>query len=205
MMKRGNRLFILAVAAVLMSGVLVYANHTNRWPFSGNSVAGLPSNHIRLIQPDVGHFTLLFSQHGGAYFNHRGHGVRINVAYYQQTELILHETIAGMSTADNWEHNGALYWGLTTQGNQWHELRALVDASGIRSNSSFDFSQIDFEPSFVGLISSAPPADGLIEIGRRYILQAWQSGSSVRADNDFFHTDSLNQSEHTVILYVTFD
>jgi len=205
MMRYSNRLFILAAAAVLMAGVLVYANHTNRCPFSGDSVAGLPSNHIRLIHPDVDHLMLLFPQHGGAYFNHRGQGVSVNIAYYQRTELVLHESIAGMFTTGFGDFNGALYWGLTTQGNQWHELRALVDVSRSRSNNSFDFSQIDFEPSFVGLISPAPPADGPIEIGRRYILQAWQSGTSIRADNDFFHTDSLNQSEHTVILYAVFD
>jgi len=73
--------WVLAISLGLYS-TLSFRWHTNSWPFQGDSIAGLPDNHIRAMDMRPGYFDLLFHRYGGVYFNYFGETVYVYVAYY---------------------------------------------------------------------------------------------------------------------------
>ena len=197
-----KRLLVLSVVLVVVA--VAYAWWMNIPPLQGNRNAGLPREHMRLIGAQSDHIDLLFSQHGGAYFNFSGEQVSVFIAHFQRDEPVLHELITSIENSGTWGGGGSMSWGLTTEGGNPGEIRVLLALDGGTVSSTFDFSRLDFEP---WLISGPEMADGRIEPGRRYALQVWQTGNTVRVvgSEPAFDPEQLRMSEHTAILYIVFN
>jgi len=203
-MKVTNKL-ILIFAAFLVLGVLGNMWYTNRGPFQGNRVAGVPSGPLRAMHDDGGHLDLLLAHRGGVSYNFYGQQVMVYIAYYERDELVLHELVTGISTGTTpIELSGATIWGITTEEGARRELRVRVNIGGGAGSGYFDFSSIDFEPgSFAG--GPATMTDTRIEPGRRYVLHIWQTGATFWVDGDVFNPGRLRENEKTAILYIVFE
>jgi len=204
-MKTRNKLIFILLAILLVAvSVLGYLWHTNRGPFQGDRIAGLPSGHIRVLETEPSPLDLLFHRHsyGGVSFNYFGESVHVYLAYYTRDELVFREPLASHATAGDHEWSGSMHWGLTIEGDQPGELRVRLISGGAMSQTYFDFSQLAFEPSLtVG--STLADLNSPIVRGKRYVLQAWQTGGFV--GQDMFDPEMLARSEHTAILYIVFE
>ena len=190
-----------------MVSVLGNLWYTNRGPFQGNRVAGVPSGHMRVDHPQTGHFdliSLMLANYGGVSYNFYGSRVHVYIAYYERDELVLRELVTGISTAEPYQLSGSMVWGITTEGGARRELRAMASIGGGVASSYFDFSQLDFNyGSSAG--GWATLEDTRIELGHRYVLRIWQTGTTFWTHADFFDPEVLRESEQTAILYIVFE
>ncbi|MCL2857387.1 MAG: hypothetical protein FWE19_06685 [Oscillospiraceae bacterium] len=202
-MRSINKLTIV-FAVLLVVGVFGNMWYTNRGPFQGSRVAGVPSGHLRVEHHDRGHLDLLLSHRGGVSYNFFGQRVNVYIAYYERDELVLHELVSGIASGDAHEISGTTVWGITSEEGARRELRVMVDVAGASSSSYFDFTQIDFEPgSFAG--GPATMANTRIEHGKRYVLHIWQTGHTFWVDGDVFNPERLRENEKTAVLYIVFE
>ena len=194
---------ILVLIIVTVAAIILFMWHTNRGPFQGQSVAGLPDGHITSDDFKLSHFDLLFRRRGSVSFNHFGENISVFLAYYQYDSLVLHETITRLSTIGDTSLSGHMFWGVTSENEiQPNELRVRIFAGPAETVGYFDFSQFDFG---VSAILGQDIPRGPIVRGKRYPLQVWQSGGTVPVAGTPFDADILNLSGHTVILYIIFD
>jgi len=201
---RKKLILLIVVMILIVVAGLVYSHHINIGPFQGNSVAGLPDGHVRVLEAQQPEFLQLqFSQHGGVEFNHYGSGVFVNFAFYEGDVRTIDETIAGIQTMGQGDFNGHMTWGLTTQGNEKQELIVNFRAAGIVRNY-FDFSQLDFP---IRLIAGPMLGLGNVPIIQDYpyVLQVWQAGATTLVSGNVFDSANLRRNHYTAILYITFE
>jgi hypothetical protein len=203
-LKRGAdmKIKIISASIVVLAGIFGYMWYMNLGLFRGDSVAGLPNGHVKVLETRQSHFDLLFSKYGGVSFNHYGERINVYIAYYERDNRVLHEVVAGIAAAGANRFGGSMLWGLTAGQNRPRELSALVSMNGALGRNYFDFSQFDFEPM---VISGPDITNGPIERDKRYILQVWQTGASLRAGAYAFDPEILRESENTAILYMVFE
>ena len=151
-MKKRNKIILIIIVLLLGAGsVLGYMKYTNRGPFEGFSLAGLPDNHIKFLNKQLSQhpFELLFNAYGGVYFNGNGKDVNVYLSYYKRDELVLHESLASIGFGNVHVYSGYVLWGLTMKNNLPDELRVDMLAGGGKCNNTFDFSSLDIEPRVV--------------------------------------------------------
>jgi len=163
-----------------------------------------PDTYIQALEAEVSYFDLLFHKHGGFTFRHHGEDAHVYLAQYRRDEQVLHERVGGLGTMGVHTFEGTILWGVTTEGDEPSELRTIVAVDGAWSQKSFDLSVIDFD--FAGFTSAGVSTEREeIEVGRRYALYHWQSGSVVWTPGDVFDPERLRENENTLILYVIFE
>lgn len=140
--------FAAAVLIIILC-LTTYMWYTNRGPFQGNSVPGVPTGHIMVDQPQRSHIDLLFSEYGGVSYNFFGEGISVYIAYYERDELVLRELVTGIGIGSAGGLSGSLIWGITTEDNSRRELRLRINNGGSVGLGHFDFSQIDFQANLM--------------------------------------------------------
>ena len=201
-MKTRSKLAVALLAVLLVAAsVSGYMWHTNRGPFQDNRVAGLPDGRVRVLDAEPSHMDLLFHRRGGVSFNHFGEGVHVYLAHYLGDELVLHESIASISTQGDWDFNGTVLWGVTIE-DLPHELRVHLLVGGAMSRGYFDFSQFDFE---LGLMAGPSLPSSAIRRGERHILQRWLATGIMPVDDSrVFDPENLRRYGESAFLYVVF-
>ena len=192
-------LAMVAVGALFFAAFVWYGQSAGpREPVSGS--------HLGRVWEDTAqgdHFDLLFSERGGVSYKFRGTGVMIYLDVYERGELILQERVGGLGTGEPAQLEGSLIWGITTEQNRRSEIRARVTEQGAVGFGFLDVSGIDFNPA---VIAGADLGNGRIQLGRRYPLQIWKTGSTIWAvEGDVFVPERLRDNEQTIILYIVFE
>jgi len=172
-----------------------------------DGVVRAPAGHILVHEPYTSHFDLMFSEHGRVSYDFFGERIMVYIALYERDERVVHERVGGIALGGMGHIIGTMLWGITVEEGMRAELRVRADitdgaVTGAVGSGQFDFSEIDFEvgSSGSGLFSE----DTEIELGRRYVLHVWQSGS-VWTEGDVFNPMRLRGNERTAILYMVFE
>ena len=188
-----KKLLFLAVIIMLMSLAIGYILFSTEEEYTVRSMdVSSPS-----------HFDILFHRHGGVTYHHYGQGVQMYLAKFRRVEQILHELVTGVTSVGANTFSGSAVWGITTSQGMPCELRAIVKMGSAMGQNYFDISTIDFD--FLSGASAGPfEGEQQIEIGTRYVLHLWQSGSMMRVGYDMFSPERLRDSEYTLILYLVF-
>jgi len=186
--------FIIAAVLLVALVVLGYIWHTHQ----GNRT------YIRAMDTEQSHFDLLFHRHGGVTFRQNAEWIRVYLAHYQREELVLHEALAAIGTVGTYLSEGSLIWGVTTEYGVPTELRTRLIRSGGISATQFDLSTLDFDLTAASTAGQPFLGEQVLQEGQ-FVLHLWQSEPRFRIDGNVFHPEQLQNSEHTVILYMVFE
>ena len=150
-------------------------------------------------------FHLLFHRYGTVTFYQHGEWIRAYLAHYNRDELVLHKPVSSIGTGEAFTFSGSFTWGITTEGGEAAELRAMLMRNGAVSWNYIDLSVLEFDLTKASTVGFPfIPSDVLSQEGI-YVLHLWQSEAFHRADGNVFHPEQLQGSEHTVILYIVFE
>jgi len=192
MKRHGKRILVLILVAALVIAAYIWHENQENHPY------------IEAMDASPSHFDLLFHRHGGVSFRQKAEGVTVYLAHYQRDELVFHEAVAGIGTVGAYIFEGSLIWGVTTEGGVADELRARLVTGGAMSSVHFDLAVLDFD--FTAASTAGQPFLGeRIDREGRFVLHLWQSEPSFRVDGNVFHPEQLQNSAHTVILYMVFE
>jgi len=194
----------VVVAAIILVAAGLYMDYNNITPFAGGRISGLRDGHMRTIQPSDDYLRPLFADAQVLQFNYHGTGIRMNMAYYQRDELILHTHVVDMVGWNGEQlHSGNIAWAATWQSHPLNNLYAYimtVHGGGVRL---FDFE--DHGINFEAQAQHSGFPNGPIERGQHYVLRVWRTEGRHDFSDDPFDPAVLARSEHTAILYVVFD
>ena len=122
--KRKKRLLnifspLIVTFLFLLTTGTVFLNYFNLGPFTGDKIAGVPDNHLRLVSNDSVFNKLIFSSSNAYQFNYYGERVELWLEHYQNGKKIAEQQIGPTSSSGssfkNHEIVGSLALGLNNQ------------------------------------------------------------------------------------------
>lgn len=205
---RGRPIVVLVGIVVLLVLILgSYLNYTNRGPFQGEKIAGIPNNTIKVLEKDEGPFALLFETYGGYGINTTGKNMNVYVDYFEGDRRKKHDLVGNLSYEERGPINGAIYWGVSQPLNEGSlgELRVNLDNRGTQMTGTYDLSQIKLAEGGLAAQTEDFPK-GSFKQDKPYIFKRWVTGGKIYDDNrDPFSSEVLAEYPQSVFLYLVVD
>lgn len=192
--KRTLRTIFITLLTLFFTFLIVsvpYLRYYNYRPFQDEKISGVPDNHLKLSQEEMGLSGLVFEDAANYRFNVRGKGIIVKALYYEKDKLIKSVEINSLGFGEKIMMSGNLTYGVVTDSEGLPlTLKSKLSASGAQTIiNELDLKQFKLDASEL-LVSTNSPflvdqtrnSPYKVTSNRPLVIKNWATSGTMPAD-----------------------